>query len=113
MIGQTFNGYELTYDTFATASGDRLLIQKGRSISFELRLGYRQHLPPFLNPFSPVIAERTTLHLGTYFEPPRRDGFSGRVHGTGGLSYSIPNFLELMGGADVASDYVQVFFTFR
>ena len=112
LIGPTIGGYQLTYDTFATASGDRSIRQKGRTVSLETRLGFRQRLS-FIPWFNPAFADHSTIHLGTYLEPARRQGYSPRIHGTVGLSYDFPKFLEFLGGLDVATDYLLLFFTFR
>ena len=106
LIGPTRDGFQLTYDTFANeaAGGAGRLRHKGRSISFEPRIGYRTPAPGL-----PL----TTLHVGAFYEDPRWEGLSGRFHGTGGVSYKVLRWLEVMGGFDVSSNYTNFFVTFR
>ncbi len=106
LIGPTRDGYQLTYDTFvneALGSAGRLR-GKGRSLSFEPRMGYRTPAPSL-----PGVS----LHVGAFYEDPRWEGLSGRFHGTGGVSYKVLKWLEIMGGFDVSSNYSNFFLTFR
>ncbi|MBC7693527.1 MAG: hypothetical protein H7222_17305 [Methylotenera sp.] len=101
VIGKTSQGDLLGY--YAPQSGGNLT-PKGRRITFEPRLGYRM---PYAH------EARGTIHTGLYYEPSRRPEFGGRVHVTGGLSYHVLSWLELMAGADVSRDFFQFFLTFR
>jgi hypothetical protein len=104
VIGNTYQGYLLTYDTFSTAVGDSRLRAKGRNVVAEPRLGYRM---PYAN------ENKGTLFFGSYLETSRWDGLPSRIHGTGGIAYKTLDWLELMVGADVASSFFQLFLTFR
>ena len=104
LIGNTFAGTQLTYDTFVSAVGDKGTRFKGRSVVIEPRLGYRM---PWHE------QSQGTLLLGTYYETSRWEDLSGRLHLTGGVSYKVLSWLELMGGLDVAKDFFQLFVTFR
>ena len=103
-VGPTSEGFLLTYDSFSTALGDARIRAKGRSVVVEPRLGYR-------GPWYP--GSRGTLMLGGYFESSRWEGLRGRGHLTGGVSYPVSTWFELMAGGDIAKDFAQVFLTFR
>ncbi len=104
IVGPTSDGFLLTYDSFSTALGDSRIRAKGRSVIFEPRLGFRT---PWYS------GSKGTLLLGSYFEASRHEGLAGRAHVTGGISYPIGNWFELMAGGDIAQDFAQIFFTFR
>lgn len=101
-IGPTRQGYLFSYSVFTVDPSSTALTEKGRSIVFEPHLGARHK-----------VNEKLRIHMGSYFENSRWEKVVGRVHGTGGISYQIGNFLEVIAGADVARRFTQVFFTFR
>ncbi len=106
-IGTTDHGYLLTYDTYSSTNlGRKTLRKKGRHVAFEPRLGYRMPWPWPAN-------NKGTLHFGSYLETSRWEGLPDRLHYTSGISYQVLNWLELMGGIDVAKDFTQLFLTFR
>jgi hypothetical protein len=98
----TGSGYLFSYNSLSAAINDSALTPKGRNIALEPHAGYR--LP---------LKGKFKLHLGSYFEAPRTQGVSGRLHGTGGVSFELFNFVEIIGGVDFASQYQQVIFSFR
>jgi hypothetical protein len=102
LIGPTPEGYLFSYAIFTADSSSKALIEKGRSIAFEPHIGARHQ-----------INQKLHLHMGGYYENARWENISGRVHATGGVSYQIGNFVEVIAGADVARRFTQLFFTFR
>ena len=70
----------------------------------EPRLGYRM----------PYGSEnKGTLFFGTYLETTRWESLPSRIHGTGGVAYKTFEWIELMVGADVATNFFQLFLTFH
>lgn len=104
VVGDTPGGYLLGYDTFATATGNSSIVQKGTHVVIEPRLGMRM-------PWS--HGSPTTVLLGTYYETSRYQAIAGREHFTAGVAYKATNWIELMLGGDFSRDFSQVFFTFR
>ncbi len=104
LVGPTANGSQLTYDTFSAAINQTVIRNKGQYAIIEPRLGYRRPL---------FDHDRGTLHAGTYLETSRWEGLPSRLHLTGGISYFAREWLELLGGADVANNFFQLFLTFR
>jgi hypothetical protein len=102
VIGPTYQGYLLSYDTLSSAVGDRNLVQKGKSVTAEPHWGFKSGL-----------SRKFTLHAGGYYEASRWAGLGGRLHTTGGLSVKLAEWLEVIGGVDVAPKFTQVIFTIR
>ncbi len=104
LIGATQDGHTLTYDSLSTAgdTADRKLPVKGKSVVAQPHWGMRK-----------LLFNRFTLHFGGYYETSRWEGNSGRLHTSAGISYKIGDWLEVIGGLDVARRFTHVFFTFR
>ena len=105
-IGTTENGYQLTYDTFASAFGEKTLHEKGRSIIFEPHLGYQI-------PIRWIENRKSAILLGSFYENARLDGIDGRIHFTAGVVYEAIRDFQFMIGGDFARNFSQIFFTFR
>ncbi|MGZ3649993.1 MAG: hypothetical protein ACXVB9_18030 [Bdellovibrionota bacterium] len=102
LIGTTPDGFLFTYTNFSASPPAGSLVAKGRSVVFEPHAGARHS-----------FNEKLRVHFGSYYENSRWEKITGRLHGTGGVSYQFGKLLEVIAGADVARRYAQLFFTFR
>lgn len=105
LVGLTEKGFLLSYDSLSASVGEKGLTEKGRSITFEPHAGAR---------FNVSGDGKLKLHLGSFYEPSRSQGFSGRTHYSGGISYILGHdFCEILAGVDLAKNLSQILFTIR
>jgi hypothetical protein len=104
LIGPTYHGNLLTYDSLSSAgdAADKTSVTKGKNLVAQPHWGIRK-----------TLSRKFTAHFGGYFETSRWDGFKGRLHTSAGLSFLIGDWLEIIGGGEVARGFTRVFFTFR
>jgi hypothetical protein len=104
LIGPTYHGNLLSYDTLSSASDgkNKSSVGKGRKVVAQPHWGVRK-----------ILSRKFTAHFGGYFETARAEGFAGRLHTSAGLSFHIGDWLEIIGGGEVARGFTRVFFTFR
>ncbi len=108
LIGMTSEGFQRTLDVFATSDSVSFR-KKGRYLTLEPHLAWRS---PWWH------GSKGTYYLGSYYETPRWEGLSGRLHGTAGISYKIGNVpvlssIETIAAVDLANDYFSLIFSFR
>ncbi len=110
IIGSSENSFLQSFDALSSSLKNKDLVEKGRSIVIEPRIGWRSAW---------TRGSSGTYMLGSYYENSRWQNESGRLHATMGLSYKwnvnffIFETVELMGGLDLAPNYQQVFVTYR
>ena len=102
-IGPTQGGFLLSFNTLSSAVNENDLVGKGHNVVFESHIGARKS----------IYHQKLIAHMGSYFEPSRSQWHSGRLHATSGLSYKFSDWLEIIGGIDVAKNYKQLLFTIR
>ena len=102
VIGTTTKGFLLSYNTMSSAINERALTTKGHHLTMEPRLGTRY-----------IWGPKATISAGTYLEKYRIDSDFGREHLTLGYAYKLANWLETIGGIDVAKGYAKLMFSFR
>lgn len=113
IIGSTPDGYLQSFDSFTAnnnAAAQKVLVNKGRNIVIEPRLGWRSAWGR---------GSGGTYMLGAYYENSRWENEEGRAHETFGIAYKwtvnfyIFDTIELMFGLDIANNFQQAFVTYR